>query len=548
MYKYGITTKAAAKNTVLSHLINHYSRRMKTTLKVTMLSVLFLTTVATAANASALVNYPQSWYSGACVNLSRDLIRSMRGSDVLSLQTYLVSQNFPGSGTWMETGLYGAATQTAVSDFQQEQSLPMTGTADYATRNAIERLTCGGLVAYTTPTANTYPTTIPWNGYNSNYPYGYGNLVSLNLTSLSQNTGAVGTQVTIYGTGFDATNNTVNFGSAALSGVPSNGTSMTFVIPPYTTSGTVNISVTNSRGTSNSLTFSVNSYNYGCGTNYSYPNGIYNGSYNSSYSGSCGCAGTYPYNSYNNSYYNNNCGSTVLTNNNMIAPTITYLNPVSGSTGTSVTILGSGFTATGNAVHFGTGVIGNLISTDGQSLSFIVPTQLIGFGTQNTGLGIYNVFVTNSNGYSTNVLPFTVTSLGGTNGTVSITNVSGPTSVVAGTLGTWTVTVSNPSNSSVTVSANWGDTNTYPYNNGSSAPQTLSAQGVTTLTFTHIYTTNGTRTLSFTASNGYGGTPSSATMTIVVGNSSYNNGTPSISYFAPNTGSVGTQIDRKSVV
>ena len=507
---------------------------MKTSIKALSLSVLFL--AAFASTASALVNYPQSWYSGSCVNLSRDLSRGTRGSDVLSLQTFLVSQNFPGGGTWMGTSLYGAATQAAVSDFQQEQGLPMTGVADYATRNSIERLTCGGVVAYTAPTTSTYSTSIPWNGYNSNYPYGYNNLVSLNLTSLSQNTGVVGTQVTIYGTGFDAVNNTVNFGSVALTNVPSNGTSISFIVPAYTISGNVNITVTDSLGTSNSLVFAVSSYGYGCGSSYLYP---YN-TYNSTYGGSCGCASTYPYNYYGSSY--SNCGTTVSTNN-ITAPTESYLSPISGGTGTAVTVFGSGFTSTGNAVHFGTGVISNLISTDGQTLSFTVPTQLVGFGNQNTGLGIYNVSVTNGNGYTTNTVPFTVTSLGTSGNAVSITSINGPTSIAAGTMGTWTVTLNNPSNSVVTVSAAWGDSTTYyPYNNGTIPPQTTNAQGMTTLSFTHVYTTNGTYTITFTAVNG-NGTPSSSTMTVVVGGSGiYNSGTPSISYLAPSSGYVGTQV------
>jgi len=103
--------------------------------------------------------------------------------------------------------------------------------------------------------------------------------------------------------------------------------------------------------------------------------------------------------------------------------------------------------------------------------------------------------------------------------------------------------LNNPSNSVVTVSAAWGDSTTYyPYNNGTIPPQTTNAQGMTTLSFTHVYTTNGTYTITFTAVNG-NGTPSSSTMTVVVGGSGiYNSGTPSISYLAPSSGYVGTQV------
>ncbi len=122
---------------------------------------------------------------------------------------------------------------------------------------------------------------IPWNSYTSIYPstysnnylnnntypynYSYNNLTSLNLTSLSQNTGFPGQQITIYGTGFDPINNTVYFGSTVLSNISSNGTSLTFTIPGYGTFGDMtNLYVTNSRGTSNTLTFTLYGGSYGC--------------------------------------------------------------------------------------------------------------------------------------------------------------------------------------------------------------------------------------------------------------------------------------------
>ena len=192
-------------------------------------------------------------------------------------------------------------------------------------------------------------------------------------------------------------------------------------------------------------------------------------------------------------------------------------------------------------MHFGTGVIANLISTDGDSLSFTVPTLLNGYGTQNTGLGIYNISVTNGDGYSTGIVPFTVTSLSNNNGngsTVSITNVSGPSSLAAGTVGTWTVTLYNPSNSNVTVTPSWGDANVYPYN-GTIAPQTSYAQGTVTLTFTHSYSESGTYNVSFTVNNG-NGSVTSPVMTVVVGGSNQNGyGTPMLSYLSPNSGYVG---------
>ena len=156
-------------------------------LKAISLSIVISGLLATTA--SALVSYPQRWYSGTCINISRDLSYHSRGSDVSQLQAFLVSKNFPGSGSWMQTGFFGAATQVAVRDFQQQENLSTSGIVDYQTREALSRITCDGLLAYGAPATPPYPTTIPWNGYGNGYPYNNGGLVSLNLTALSQNTG-----------------------------------------------------------------------------------------------------------------------------------------------------------------------------------------------------------------------------------------------------------------------------------------------------------------------------------------------------------------------
>jgi hypothetical protein len=519
---------------------------MKKALTTVALIIAVSTLGATAVFAQSLSSAisATSWYSGVCVNLPTTLSYGSTNSDVTRLQVFLVAQNFPGGGSWMETGHYGAATEAAVKDFQQQAGLPMTGIADVATRAAITRTTCGSALLAPAPTA-VYPTAnpIPWNQYGNNYgtSYQYGNgLVSLNLTSLSQNTGSVGSQVTIYGTGFDATGNTINFGSTALTGVPSNGTSMTFIIPPYTLGGTVNISVTDSRGTSNTLVFTVNQYGYSCGGNY------FSGY--TSYQNSCGCGTTYPTSIYSTAYpYDayGNCG-TANPPGNTYAPTITYINPVSGSVGTSVTILGTGFTASGNTVHFGTGIITALSSNDGRSVSFTVPSALTGYGSQNTGLGVYNISVTNGSGFTTNVVPFTVTSLNSNGGSLSITSVNGPTSIPAGSIGTWTVTINNPNSTALTVTPNWGDSSVYPYNqyngvNTQSAPQTVYAGGTATLTFTHVYSTGGTYSISFSASNA-GGTQTSVTRSVIVTGSNGYNGIPAISYLSPNSAYVGAQV------
>src|SRR3989338_6483816 len=182
--------------------------------------------VALGANiASAQSYYPsynygttyQQPYAGACVNLVSDLSYGSTGSQVRQLQTFLVSRNYPGGGTWMITGNFRLATQVAVRNFQTEQGLPITGAVDAATRAAIARVTCGYAAPTTGYNYNTYPYTC-----NNKYNCGYG----VSLASLSPVSGEPGTSLTIYGTNLDYSNNTVYFGSQPVASVASpNGSS-----------------------------------------------------------------------------------------------------------------------------------------------------------------------------------------------------------------------------------------------------------------------------------------------------------------------------------
>lgn len=507
--------------------------------KTALLTVGVVILVALGVGSDSV--YASTW-TGGCVSIGQNLSSGSRGSAVTQLQQFLVGQNFPGGGNWMITGKYGAATAAAVRDFQQVQGLPTTGIVDSATRSAIASVTCGSAflsssqpITTVIPVASTNTIAPVWNPYGYTSGYHYGN-VSLNLTGLSQNTGSVGSQVTIYGTGFDAYDNTVYFGTYALTNIPSTngGTQITFTIPPYVTAyswnGTqVNVYVVDSLGTSNTVTFTVTYNPYAC-----------NGLYSTSYYGSCGgCAyGTYPYPLYNNgNYYTSaNCGSG--NTGNTSAPTISWLNPNYGATGTNVTVYGSGFTATNNTVHFGVGVIANLLSTDGTTLSFTVPSQLSGYGTQNVGLGTYNVSVTNGNGYTTTALPFTVTSLNGNGGvgygSPTISGISGPSTLAPGQSGTWTVVVNNPSGGYVTVTPQWGDNSIY-----AASSQSVQASSQATLTFSHTYQTTGQYTAGFTVTNSVGSNSASKIVTV----SGYNNGSaPTISSVWPTTANIGSLV------
>lgn len=493
-----------------------------------------------ASIASAQTYYSTPTYGTAtgigCVNLSSQLSFGSRGSQVSSLQSFLVAQNYPGGGSWMVTGYYGSATVAAVRNFQQAHGLPLTGAVDSSTLSALSS-GCGlpglGGSGYMYNQGNSSPfiqgyvgtpynnynpyayTTPPYTNYNNNsynncgtYPYYYSCSTygsSPVLTSLSVNSVAIGSSVIVYGTGLDPLNNTVYVGGTTIPNVPSNGgTSLAFTVP-QNANGSVSVSVGTSRGTSNSLTLSVlgNGYPTPC-TNNTYYNYAYNAP----------CAG-------------GNAG----------VPAISYLSPVLGGVGTSVTVFGSGFSSTGNTVHFGNGIISNLTSYDGFSVSFVVPSSLSGFGYQPIGLGTYNVSVTNNAGITSNTVPFSITSLGAS-GAPSVTNVSGPTSLGTGVSGTWSVTVQNPGNAFLSVSANWGDTGNGYVN--MAAPQTTSVAGATTFTFTHTYFATGNYNITFNLGSGTGQTAISSATVYVSG--SANSGSVVLSSLSPNSGSIGTQI------
>lgn len=445
--------------------------------------------------------------SAACISVSGNLYRGMRGSDVRALQEFLVGRGYPGGGDWMITGYFGPATQAAVRNFQREMGLAVTGTLDTQTRDAITRTSCG--VSGGTTYQNAYP--YAYNYVLGNYGYpGYTYPTSLYgtpiLTALSVNTGGPGTYVTIWGSGFDLTNNTVYFGTTPLAGIAStNGTSLAFTVPAYAgAAGNVDVKVWNTRGLSNALAFNMT------GAYYYYPTYPY------------GC-GIYP-------YTGTNCGGTYWGG----TPVISYLSPTTGAVGTTVTIYGTGFTQTGNTVRFGNGIIANIGAPDGRALSFTVPATLTGYGTQPVTLATYDVSVTNGEGRTSNTLPFTVTSLG-TAGQPTITNITGPTSLAAGTTGTWTITANNPGGGYLSVSVDWGDAGMYA---AAAAPQAtyLTSQ---TLTYTHTYYQQGTYTIRFTVTNAMGQTNTTTTTVNVTGTTT---GTVTLTGLTPTSGRVGALV------
>lgn len=363
------------------------------------------------------MTYGSSYSASACITLTSDLSLGSRGAQVSALQRFLVSQNYPGGGAWMITGYYGQATAQAVRNFQQSRGLAPTGAVDFATRAAINAACFGGSGYLSSPSyapnpfsysSNTYATTYPFNTFNnSGFPYAY-QYGAPSITSMSQNTGVPGNSVTLYGTGFDAAGNIVYVGAQAVPGIPSSGTSLTFTVPGsygYSANQSVELRVSNSRGTSNPMTFTLYPYGSGFFPYNQYQNQSPCGAYPYSY-GSCGCG-----------LFGVGCPNTGV-------PTISFLSPNSGSVGASVTIFGSGFSSTGNSIRFGSGIIAGLNSSDGRAISFTVPAQLTGFGTQVVTLGTYNVSVTNASGAVSNALPFTVTSVVSASGALSLSSLS----------------------------------------------------------------------------------------------------------------------------
>jgi len=389
------------------------------------------------AQSSYQPTYQQS-YGGSCVSVTRDLSVGSRGPDVLALQQFILSRNYPGAGAWILTSYFGSATRAGVIDFQMDMHLPQTGIADAATRAALSQVTCGYGYNYTQPTYTQPTPTYPWNITQPWYNYGaysYGNNYSGNCSSVygastcSQcgwytvagqnyfnNCGEFNPSNTVYPNNYPNYYPYNNYGGQ-------NAPTINNVSGPTSinvnTTGTWIISINNPYGS----TYSSVSVNWGENLGYYLPapQQIY-GNSSATFTHAYAQPGTYTITvTVSNAYGSNTSTQTVQVNNsgnNYGTPYISSISPTYGSIGTQIVIYGSGFNGD-NVVHFGSGGAAHVPSASGNYIYFTVPSTVTPCTVQvngNTGCpqyaqqvapGQYQIYVS-TNGVNSNSLTFTV--------------------------------------------------------------------------------------------------------------------------------------------
>ncbi|MDP2598571.1 MAG: Ig-like domain-containing protein [Candidatus Liptonbacteria bacterium] len=215
------------------------------------------------------------------------------------------------------------------------------------------------------------------------------------VSRISPTSGAIGTQVTVTGSGFlTAGGNFVKFGQGVIIGSPSsNGTSFTFTIPRYMVSSCFLLSPTNTSCPSAPISVTASSFS------------------------------NYAVSVVNLQGQSSNIATFFVTSASSVSTafSISSLSPSSGATGALVTVRGSGFTGL-NGIVFGNGIVASAIPPNNTTtLSFNVPYTVnppcrflnppCVASAATISVGTYNVYVVNGNGQPSNILPFTVTSV-----------------------------------------------------------------------------------------------------------------------------------------
>ena len=308
----------------------------------------------------------------------RNLSLGNTGEDVRQLQIFLnvdpdtrvalTGLGSPGN----ETTYFGTLTKNAVAAFQEKYKTEIlfplnlskgTGYLGESTRNKLNALFIAVSAALpsaasstqdevVTPVSTTDPAPIdtmpaenlPTESESTTSPESVSdpeaqpeNVVFVESSDLllsfpSSYEGPVGTNMELLGTGFTRENNTVHFGETyTITGISSpTGGQITFTIPSTIPLGKHPLFVTNTNGTSNDNLFFI------------------------------------------------------VTDPTVPRPTIATSTPAKGFYGAEVTITGTGFTPTGNEIRTSYGIIENVASPDGTTLTFTiepVPELSLTFGS-----------------------------------------------------------------------------------------------------------------------------------------------------------------------
>lgn len=419
--------------------------------------------------------------SNGCLVFSQDLYLGLTSSDVISLQDFLRNRGLLSSNS---TGYFGPLTYRAVQSFQASVGVSATGYFGPRTRAALQNASCG--IGFN-PSPTTPSPTVPGTGNPTpiiiNPPY-QGNLPQ--VSNVQPASAIPGTQLTLYGSGFTDSSLVIIGNGAirpAVSSISSN--KLTFTVPgvinplcrfsapecgaPATAlgAGTYNLSVRTEYGTSNTIPFTLTSYDQSGNT-----------------------------------------------------PQVISVSPQSARVGNSITITGSGFTSSNkillsnsNSAGWVNAAVGSI---NGTHLVFTLrewnnpncaPNMACIAMVQQVTPGTYYLSVENEFGTSQQIT-LTVTD-GQTTQAPVISGIDAPTQLFRGQTGTWTVRT-NTNTSRLRYSIVWGDENSFTYSGGALYGYQSPA------TFTHTYSQTGTFTPRFTVTDENGQTATVSTTVQVI--------------------------------
>lgn len=402
-----------------------------------------------------------------------------RSGSVVALQTFL---NSWGYMSYASTGYFGPITYGAVVRFQAAHGIPTTGFVGPLTRGQIATLSCGNVPP---------PTPLP-----------------VTLFTITPSSAPVGATVTVTGRGFTA-NNVVHFAGGAIGNIPSSGG---IAIACTTDPSCV-------PGIRQTLTFTIPSYiGPYCAPGAPCP----------MYATRIIVPGTYPVYVTNENGTSNSVDLTIT--GGTIPPSgvsISSVTPTSGPVGTSVTIVGTGFT-NDNTVYLANGAIQHIPSTtiynysgivcNGypncsaplQSLTFTMPSavgpycippQPCAAYLVSITPGTYSLVVGNDTYGKSSAVSFVVTPTT-TGAPLSISGIDAPNQLSMNVSGTWTVHTNSNQSGTLHYSVVWGDESFTGV--GAAMASAPSIQG--SATFTHTYYRSGTFNPTFTVTDDFGHT------------------------------------------